>query len=61
MYNSEQYRKSLSLCAKEKHKIRENQFGVVWCLRCGRLFPNNFAAKPLQPNEVYLISSMDRT
>jgi ribosomal protein L37AE/L43A len=21
-----------------KHKTRDNKFGITWCLRCGRLF-----------------------
>lgn len=24
-------------CDKGKHKLRENKFGVVWCVRCGML------------------------
>lgn len=24
-------------CAKEKHKIRENSFGICWCTICGKL------------------------
>lgn len=31
------YKKGLSLCQKGKHKLRENEFGVVWCVRCGLL------------------------
>lgn len=23
---------------KDKHKIRDNAFGVTWCVNCGRLF-----------------------
>lgn len=25
------------LCKKGKHKLRENEFGVVWCVHCGLL------------------------
>ena len=25
-------------CLKGKHKIRDNRFGVTWCVKCGRLF-----------------------
>lgn len=24
-------------CLKGKHKLRENKFGVVWCVNCGLL------------------------
>lgn len=33
----EQYKKMINLCQKGKHKLRENSFGVVWCVRCGLL------------------------
>ena len=27
------------LCIKyNKHKPRDNSFGITWCVRCGRLF-----------------------
>lgn len=51
----ERYLKQLQYCAKEKHKIRENTFGVVWCVRCGRLFPNNFASQPLKEEDKIII------
>lgn len=35
--NKEQYSKMITLCQKGKHKLRENPFGVVWCVRCGLL------------------------
>ena len=25
-------------CKADKHKARDNKFGVTWCVRCGRLF-----------------------
>lgn len=30
------YPKIIKLCNK-RHKIRENDYGVCWCVRCGRL------------------------
>ena len=35
--SGEQYINGLKICAKGKHKLRENDFGVVWCVRCGLL------------------------
>lgn len=35
--SKEQWFKMLELCKKGKHKFRENDFGVVWCVRCGML------------------------
>ena len=30
-------------CKNENHVIRDNKFGITWCIRCGRLFtkPSN--------------------
>lgn len=25
-------------CKNEKHIKRDNDFGITWCVRCGRLF-----------------------
>jgi len=25
-------------CNEDKHKPRNNRFGVTWCVNCGRLF-----------------------
>lgn len=33
----DQFHHQLQLCSKKGHKLRENNFGVVWCVRCGLL------------------------
>lgn len=33
----ERHQSMLKICAKGKHKLRENSFGVVFCVRCGLL------------------------
>lgn len=35
--SNEQFEKMLNLCKCGKHKFRENNLGVVWCVRCGTL------------------------
>lgn len=25
-------------CLPDKHKRRDNRFGITWCVKCGRLF-----------------------
>lgn len=35
--NNNQFISNLKLCQKGKHKLRENKFGVVFCVRCGLL------------------------
>ena len=33
----EQFQNKLKVCQKGKHKLRENEFGVVFCTICGLL------------------------
>lgn len=35
--DSQAFSKGFALCQKGKHKLRENKFGVTWCVRCGLL------------------------
>lgn len=42
--------KNLSLCKKDKHKLRINKFGVTWCIRCG-LLSNTLNAEPLEKKD----------
>ena len=38
-------------CEKGIHKLRENKFGVVWCVKCG-LLSNTSNAPKLQEFEI---------
>lgn len=40
----------MSECKNEKHKPRDNKFGVTWCVRCGRLFTKP-SGKPLKESD----------
>lgn len=33
-------------CKTNEHKRRDNEFGVTWCVKCGRLFTKP-SGKPL--------------
>lgn len=38
-------------CKDNAHRIRENNFGVTWCVKCGRLFQSSrgrFETKPIK-------------
>lgn len=35
--DKENYRKVIKICEKGRCKVRENSFGVCWCVRCGKL------------------------
>ena len=44
----------LSSCEPNKCKPRDNNFGITWCVRCGKLFkkPSNI---PLQESDKMVI------
>lgn len=48
--------KSLNLCAKGKHKLRTNHYGVTWCVRCG-LLSNTQNAQVLDQDEVLIVEN----
>jgi hypothetical protein len=48
--------KSLNLCAKGKHKLRTNHYGVTWCVRCG-LLSNTQNAQELDQEEVLVVEN----
>lgn len=50
--------KSLNLCAKGKHKLRTNYYGVTWCTRCG-LLSNTQNAQELNKDEVLVIDNIE--
>lgn len=52
-------------CRQGKHRFRENNFGVVWCIDCGQL-SNTMDAKPLNkkiysqcPDGYYAVDVLD--
>ena len=50
----EQYLKQINnYCQKGKHKLRTNQYGVTWCVRCGLL--SNSTNEPLLKEEEKII------
>jgi hypothetical protein len=48
----EQYSKITQLCNKQ-HKPRQNKFGVIWCIRCGKLLSGD--ASILEKHEILII------
>ena len=38
----------MKIDCKQKHRLRQNKFGVTWCTECGML--SNSDAKPLDKN-----------
>lgn len=55
--NTETFLKGLDLCKKGKHKLRENKFGVTWCVRCGLLSTSVGGAQTLDDNDKIIIKN----
>ena len=41
-------------CEPNRHKQRDNTFGVTWCVKCGRLFTKP-CGKPLQESDKIVV------
>ena len=53
--NKEQFSKGIAICSKGKHKLRENQFGIVWCTRCGLLSTSVGSAENLSDDDKIVV------
>lgn len=53
--NKEQFSKGVTICSKGKHKLRENQFGIVWCTRCGLLSTSVGSAEKLSDDDKIVV------
>lgn len=51
----EQFANGLKICQKGKHKLRENEFGIVWCVRCGLLSTSVGSAEKLNSDDCLII------
>ena len=49
--NNDQFVNNLKICQKGKHKLRENKFGVTWCVRCGLLSTTIGTAQVLEEDD----------
>lgn len=49
--DSKAFSNGLALCQKGKHKLRENKFGVTWCVRCGLLSTTIGTAQVLEEDD----------
>jgi hypothetical protein len=49
--NNDQFVNNLKICQKGKHKLRENNFGVVFCTRCGLLSTSVGAVEKLTEDD----------
>jgi hypothetical protein len=56
----DEYIKAIRLCAYGHHKIRQNKYGVCWCVRCGYLF-RNLSYTPLTDEDKVIVNGIPNT
>lgn len=56
----DEYLKAIKLCACGHHKVRQNKYGVCWCVRCGYLF-RNLSYTPLTDEDKVIVNGMPDT
>ncbi len=56
----DEYIKAIRLCAYGHHKVRQNKYGVCWCVRCGYLF-RNLSYTPLTDEDKVLVNGIPNT
>lgn len=56
----DEYLKAIRLCTYGHHKVRQNKYGVCWCIRCGYLF-RNLSYIPLTDEDKVLVNGIPNT
>lgn len=56
----DEYLKAIRLCAYGHHKVRQNKYGVCWCVRCGYLF-RNLSYTPLTNEDKVIVNGIPNT
>ena len=56
----DEYLKAIRLCAYGHHKVRQNKYGICWCVRCGYLF-RNLSYTPLTDQDKVLVNGIPNT
>nr|DAW72391.1 MAG TPA: 50S ribosomal subunit [Caudoviricetes sp.] len=56
----DEYIKAIRLCAYGHHKVRQNKYGVCWCVRCGYLF-RNLSYTPLTDEDKVVVNGIPNT
>lgn len=52
----DEYLKAIRLCAYGHHKVRQNKYGVCWCVRCGLLINSTLAFEPLKETDKIIVN-----
>lgn len=56
----EEYKVAVRYCYFGHHKVRQNKYGVCWCVRCGYLF-RNLSYTPLTDEDKVLVNGIPNT
>lgn len=56
----DEYLKAIILCTYGHHKVRQNKYGVCWCVRCGYLF-RNLSYTPLTDEDKVIVNGIPNT
>lgn len=56
----DEYLRAVRLCTYGHHKVRQNKYGVCWCVRCGYLF-RNLSYTPLTDEDKVLVNGIPNT
>lgn len=54
--DKENYQKVAKFCMKGKCKPRENSYGVIWCVRCGKLHGYNTSVESLKEEDKIIVT-----
>ena len=55
---NDQFVNNLKLCQKGKHKLKENNFGVVFCVRCGLLSTSVGAVEKIKNDDKIVVENL---
>lgn len=43
---------TITMCRDNEHKTRDNEFGITWCTKCGRLFTKPSGKPFIRPDKL---------
>lgn len=52
----DEYIKAIRLCAYGHHKVRQNKYGVCWCVRCGLLINSSITFEQLRETDKIIVN-----
>ena len=55
LMTKDEYFRAVRLCAYGHHKVRQNKYGICWCVRCGLLINSTLAFEPLKETDKMIV------